>query len=255
MVIAVLGVLGVLSIAVGSPFGSFDLDGERNVPATYSAALWFAVAVVALLLGRIDPAPGLPQVWAGLAIFFVLVSADEFGEIHERLERIVGIDWQILYSPVALIALVLWLFVARRLREIGVGLGLLLLGTVGGIASQVAEAVEYGPSDERIGAFDELVVFEEVVEMVGALLIGLALLTALQALNPRARAYDHSLRVQILRRIFRRPQPLPEPGEVPRSVAIILDGNGRWAEARALPVEAGHREGTRALRRADPEAR
>jgi undecaprenyl diphosphate synthase len=40
-----------------------------------------------------------------------------------------------------------------------------------------------------------------------------------------------------------------EPGEVPRSVAIILDGNGRWATARGLPVEAGHREGTRALRR------
>jgi undecaprenyl diphosphate synthase len=32
-------------------------------------------------------------------------------------------------------------------------------------------------------------------------------------------------------------------------VAIILDGNGRWAEKRGLPVEAGHREGTRALRR------
>jgi undecaprenyl diphosphate synthase len=28
-----------------------------------------------------------------------------------------------------------------------------------------------------------------------------------------------------------------------------MDGNGRWAEARRLPVEAGHREGTRALRR------
>jgi undecaprenyl diphosphate synthase len=28
-----------------------------------------------------------------------------------------------------------------------------------------------------------------------------------------------------------------------------MDGNGRWAEARGLPVEAGHREGTRALRR------
>ncbi len=36
---------------------------------------------------------------------------------------------------------------------------------------------------------------------------------------------------------------------VPRNVAIILDGNGRWAEARGLPVAAGHREGTRALRR------
>jgi undecaprenyl diphosphate synthase len=28
-----------------------------------------------------------------------------------------------------------------------------------------------------------------------------------------------------------------------------MDGNGRWAERRALPVAAGHREGTRALRR------
>jgi undecaprenyl diphosphate synthase len=34
-----------------------------------------------------------------------------------------------------------------------------------------------------------------------------------------------------------------------RTVAIIMDGNGRWANARGLPVEAGHREGTRALRR------
>ncbi len=34
-----------------------------------------------------------------------------------------------------------------------------------------------------------------------------------------------------------------------RSVAIIMDGNGRWAEARGLPVADGHRAGTRALRR------
>ena len=34
-----------------------------------------------------------------------------------------------------------------------------------------------------------------------------------------------------------------------RSVAIIMDGNGRWAAARGLPVAAGHREGARALRR------
>lgn len=36
---------------------------------------------------------------------------------------------------------------------------------------------------------------------------------------------------------------------VPRCVAIIMDGSGRWAAARDLPVAAGHREGTRALRR------
>src|SRR5215213_824398 len=46
-------------------------------------------------------------------------------------------------------------------------------------------------------------------------------------------------------------RPLPE-GDLPelaRSVAIIMDGNGRWAEQRGLPVAAGHRAGTRALRR------
>jgi undecaprenyl diphosphate synthase len=32
-------------------------------------------------------------------------------------------------------------------------------------------------------------------------------------------------------------------------IAIILDGNGRWARSRGLPVADGHREGTRALRR------
>ncbi len=35
----------------------------------------------------------------------------------------------------------------------------------------------------------------------------------------------------------------------PRCVAIIMDGNGRWATAHGVPVAAGHREGTRALRR------
>ena len=188
VVIAVLGVLGVLYVIFGQPFGIFDLNEEQNVPATYSAALWLSVAVVAFLVGRIDPAPGLPHLWVWLSAFFVFVSADELGEIHERLERIIEIDWQILYAPIALLALGLWFFVARRLRQVGAGFGLLVAGTVCGIASQVAEAVEYGSGDDRVEAFDELVVFEELTEMVGALLIGLALLTALHALYRSARA-------------------------------------------------------------------
>ena len=39
-----------------------------------------------------------------------------------------------------------------------------------------------------------------------------------------------------------------EPGHA-RSVAIIMDGNGRWASARGLSVAEGHRAGARALRR------
>jgi undecaprenyl diphosphate synthase len=41
-------------------------------------------------------------------------------------------------------------------------------------------------------------------------------------------------------------QPLRPP---PRHVAIIMDGNGRWARARGLPRPLGHREGVEALRR------
>ena len=41
----------------------------------------------------------------------------------------------------------------------------------------------------------------------------------------------------------------PELPEVARSVAIIMDGNARWARRRRLPIAAGHRAGTRALRR------
>jgi len=37
-------------------------------------------------------------------------------------------------------------------------------------------------------------------------------------------------------------------GPVPRHVAVIMDGNGRWAEQRALPRAAGHRAGVRAVR-------
>jgi undecaprenyl diphosphate synthase len=39
------------------------------------------------------------------------------------------------------------------------------------------------------------------------------------------------------------------PFEAPQHVAIIMDGNGRWAAARGLPRSEGHRRGVEALRR------
>jgi undecaprenyl diphosphate synthase len=38
------------------------------------------------------------------------------------------------------------------------------------------------------------------------------------------------------------------PGTLPRHVAIIMDGNGRWARARGLPRVEGHRRGVQTLR-------
>ncbi|MDX1405269.1 MAG: isoprenyl transferase [Woeseiaceae bacterium] len=38
------------------------------------------------------------------------------------------------------------------------------------------------------------------------------------------------------------------PTIVPRHVAVIMDGNGRWAQARSLPRHAGHRSGVESVR-------
>lgn len=45
-------------------------------------------------------------------------------------------------------------------------------------------------------------------------------------------------------------EPRPaEAGRAPLHVAIIMDGNGRWAKRRGLPRTFGHREGVKALKR------
>ncbi|MBR3206735.1 MAG: di-trans,poly-cis-decaprenylcistransferase, partial [Bacillus sp. (in: Bacteria)] len=38
-------------------------------------------------------------------------------------------------------------------------------------------------------------------------------------------------------------------GEIPEHIAIIMDGNGRWAKKRALPRVAGHHEGMKVVKR------
>jgi len=39
-----------------------------------------------------------------------------------------------------------------------------------------------------------------------------------------------------------------DPGRLPRHIAVIMDGNGRWAKRRRLPRVAGHRSGIRPVR-------
>ena len=49
---------------------------------------------------------------------------------------------------------------------------------------------------------------------------------------------------------------MPETNNsLPLHIAIIMDGNGRWAAARSLPRSAGHREGAKAVRRTLEAAR
>ena len=53
----------------------------------------------------------------------------------------------------------------------------------------------------------------------------------------KAAGHDKKLQEQLL-----------ESGEIPRHIAIIMDGNGRWAQRRGLPRIAGHREGVNSVR-------
>ena len=42
---------------------------------------------------------------------------------------------------------------------------------------------------------------------------------------------------------------MPEPSRFPQHIAIIMDGNGRWAQARGLPRVLGHQAGAQAVER------
>ena len=44
-------------------------------------------------------------------------------------------------------------------------------------------------------------------------------------------------------------KPVEDSGPVPEHVAIIMDGNGRWAHARGLPRTAGHKRGAQAVKK------
>ena len=177
--IAGLAVMGILRYGNKEQLGAFNLDGERNVPAVFSAVLWTAVSGLALLVGRADRW----RAWHAFAVVTLVVAADEFGEIHERLENKTGIDWQILYLPVGILAAILFVAIGRRLRRLGVGFTLFALAAGAGVVSQVLEQVQYDANDEPVRGFRVMVVSEEVLEMTAALLIGLAFLAALRRIG------------------------------------------------------------------------
>jgi len=53
---------------------------------------------------------------------------------------------------------------------------------------------------------------------------------------------------QATERDLKEQQRLKDGGEIPRHLAIIMDGNGRWAKKRGMPRIAGHKEGVESVR-------
>jgi len=182
--IAFLAVMGILRFAHKEQLRLFNLDGERNVPAAFSALLWLGVALLALLVGRASQ--GRPELaWKLLAALTLVLAADELAEVHEHLQFYAGIDWQILYAPLGVTALVLWVVLGRWLRQVGAGL-VPFVGAAGCVAvAEVFEALEINSRGDPRPGFRVMVVSEEVLEMTAALLIGLSALAALRAVTSR----------------------------------------------------------------------
>lgn len=92
----------------------FNLDREGTVPQAYAGLLLLAAASAAYLAARW----GAPRRRAFLILAVVLfyMSLDEVFRIHERLDSGLDFDWQVLYVPIAGLALVGWLGVDRLIR-------------------------------------------------------------------------------------------------------------------------------------------
>ncbi|MCP5277066.1 MAG: di-trans,poly-cis-decaprenylcistransferase [Thiobacillus sp.] len=52
----------------------------------------------------------------------------------------------------------------------------------------------------------------------------------------------------MIKRFFSTTAAIPETIQVPRHIAIIMDGNGRWAKKRLMPRVAGHAQGVERVR-------
>lgn len=176
IVIAALAALGVL---YGDEVRLVSLGAEFTIPAAVSGGILLMAALAAVLASSLWPGPRAnARAAIALACLFALMALDEMFYFHERLETWTGIDWQVLYLPVALVGGVAWLMVLRRLLVYPHAAWLFVGGAVAWVASQGIELVQW---DGDVLVYPWLTFPEETLEMTGSLLFALGLLAGLQA--------------------------------------------------------------------------
>lgn len=240
-IIALLGVLGILDTAGAIDAPVLDLDREYNIPPIFSAALLSCAAVFAAFYGavRVDKGPQMRPA-ALLAVLFLFMSADEFGQIHERLEDATGIDFEVLYAPLVAACGVAWLLVLRRLWP-RVGPRLLLMG--GAAAWVVAQALEDLQWHDDIGngvhanGYEVMMVIEELLEMAGTWMFCLALLIPVAAAAAEAGRSAAPLRGGL-----RNPSgAVDQAEECAEDLGEVLhEDHGRYPQPNGRPVTPRH---------------
>jgi hypothetical protein len=175
--IGVLGILGALEVKYDAA-PAFDLDAELKLPAFAAALILLTAAAVTWLAASTDPSGPWP--WGVLAALFVLMAADEALAVHERLEKLAVVDWQLLYLPVMAVGGVSSLVALKRLRRMPLAAMLLAAGGAAWAAAGLLEAVQWsGP--RAVAGYGILMGVEELLEMCGSAAFALAPLLASRA--------------------------------------------------------------------------
>lgn len=179
IMISVFVVFGTLQRVSFPGWAAANLDSEVSVATWFSAMLlwlgafwWFLVAFNA------QPRSRALWVWWPILAWLAL---DEGNAFHERLERWIGVDWQLLYIPLMAVAGVTWALVVRRFRFDARIVGLLVgAASAWGIALVLELVQNWGGVPIRASIYDPTMIVEEALEMVGSLQLLIAAMLALR---------------------------------------------------------------------------
>jgi hypothetical protein len=176
--ISVFVAMGILQRTAFPEWSAANLDSEVSVATWYSAALLGAAAFWWLLVGVVDRPRSL-AVWMWWPVLAWL-ALDERTAIHERLERLSGVDWQLLYVPVMGLAAVAWWGVIRRYRSQTRVVALSVVGAAVWSAVMLLELVQnWGGSPVQAAIYVPTMITEEALEMVGSTVFLIAAILAL----------------------------------------------------------------------------
>ena len=104
-----------------------------------------------------------------MAVLFAFMGLDELFEIHEALERALGVNWVLLYLPLVLAGGIGWLATLRTLlREHRVAAAAWAGGAVAWAVAQLLEVWEWD-GDVMRPAYYPKMYLEEGLEMVGSI--------------------------------------------------------------------------------------
>ncbi len=190
----ILVIIHLINLVTGGPSWQierlFALGEEANVPTWFSSLLWFLNFFVAYRCSRLESNLGR-YLWFSIAALFLSFSIDETAMIHENifavmnryfplgirsfiLEHFKASNWPIIASPF-LVVTVIWLILTFRklLKGSKDATNLLLVGFItvifGGWALEMATNVLNHNNLQWIWEIEN--VFEESLEMVGAIII------------------------------------------------------------------------------------